>query len=479
MIDYISQLPLQLEQRDMLEKLRPVLSAQFNHNQCCLEDTRTAILERIRAWSVALGKDPAATLLWIYGVAGSGKSAISATLCEMLAQLGALAGSFFCKRDIPDQRDPGRVLPSIAYTLARVYEPYRASVVNAIEAEPDITSNSLTYQLKALFLTPFAELNEQQCAPSRPFVVVVDALDECGDDDSRTLIAKCLSQIATLAPWLKVLVTSRPLPALEQRFASTEQSRIEVINLNAIDVEDDISRYTRSRLETLIGAGQLGAKWLSDDIVEKLVKKAAGLFIWTSTTMKYLQGEYLGDAAMEAVLSEDLEDDDPKASLDALYRTVLQNTRGGTSGKNLAIVKTILGTIRITAKNRPLTMNGPHEFLPRIDGRLELPREVLESIVKELRSVLYEDASKGNIIRACHPSFLDFLDNPERCAEFWVHPEQLNQVMIEKCFNFMRARLRFNICGLESSCVADADVPELSERIKSDIPENLQYSCLY
>ena len=124
-------------------------------------------------------------------------------------------------------------------------------------------------------------------------------------------------------------------------------------------------------------------------------------------------------------------------------------------------------------------MNGLHEFLPRIDGRLELPREVLESIVKELRSVLYEDASKGNIIRACHPSFLDFLDNPERCAEFWVHPEQLNQVMIEKCFNFMRARLRFNICGLESSCVADADVPELSERIKSDIPENLQYSCLY
>ena len=76
----------------------------------------------------------------------------------MLAQLGALAGSFFCKWVIPDQRDPGRELPSIAYTLARVYEPYRASVVNAIEAEPDIMSNSLTYQL---FLTPFAELNEQ------------------------------------------------------------------------------------------------------------------------------------------------------------------------------------------------------------------------------------------------------------------------------------------------------------------------------
>ena len=43
----------------------------------------------------------------------------------------------------------------------------------------------------------------------------------------------------------------------------------------------------------------------------------------------------------------------------------------------------------------------------------------------------------------------------------------------------MRTTLRFNICGLETSCVANADVDDLEQRVKDGIPESLQYSCLY
>ena len=43
----------------------------------------------------------------------------------------------------------------------------------------------------------------------------------------------------------------------------------------------------------------------------------------------------------------------------------------------------------------------------------------------------------------------------------------------------MRTGLVFNICGLESSYMANADIPTLEERVRSKIPENLQYSCLY
>ena len=466
-----------IEQRDLLEKLRPVLTARFSPSQCCLEGTRTEILERIRLWSADLTLT--ATFLWIYGLAGSGKSSIAATVCEMLAQMGTLAGSFFCKRDIPDQRDPRRILPSIAYTLARAYEPYRNCVLEVFDDEPDISSNSLTYQLNALFFKPLSNLKQQQRTPEQPLVVVIDALDECGDNKSRMEIAQSLSQIAALVPWLKFFITSRPLPALEQRFSSMDPSAIEIIDLSVINAEHDISLCTGSRLGSLVDAGQLDAKWLDGDVIEKLVKKASGLFVWTSTTMQSLESEYLGDSAIEAVLSDQPNYDDPKASLYSLYRTVLQNTRGGTSAKNLAAMKTVLGTICITSKNRPLTLNGLHEFLPRVDDHIELPLEVLKSIIKELRSVLYEDISKGNIVRVCHPTFLDFLESPERCAEYWIQPDQLNQVMMDKCFNFMQTGLVFNICGLESSYMANADIPTLEERVRSKIPENLQYSCLY
>ena len=51
--------------------------------------------------------------------------------------------------------------------------------------------------------------------------------------------------------------------------------------------------------------------------------------------------------------------------------------------------------------------------------------------------------------------------------------------MIEKSFSIMGRMLQFNICELETSYVANADVTDLDERIKGKIPESLRYSCLY
>ena len=60
-----------------------------------------------------------------------------------------------------------------------------------------------------------------------------------------------------------------------------------------------------------------------------------------------------------------------------------------------------------------------------------------------------------------------------------MNTEQLHQTMIEKCFNTMRAELRFNICALKSSYIGNTDVPNLQQRIKDNILELLRYSCLY
>jgi hypothetical protein len=41
----------------------------------------------------------------------------------------------------------------------------------------------------------------------------------------------------------------------------------------------------------------------------------------------------------------------------------------------------------------------------------------------------------------------------------------------------MKENLRFNICGLESSHILNADVPDLMSREKQHIPPHLSYSC--
>ena len=91
----------------------------------------------------------------------------------------------------------------------------------ALKDEPDITSRSIEQQLKVLFRDPLAELARTK-ERSKTSVFVIDALDECGDDDSRPRLANILFQIGTLADWLKVFVTSRPTNELMRRLSSTD-----------------------------------------------------------------------------------------------------------------------------------------------------------------------------------------------------------------------------------------------------------------
>ncbi len=47
------------------------------------------------------------------------------------------------------------------------------------------------------------------------------------------------------------------------------------------------------------------------------------------------------------------------------------------------------------------------------------------------------------------------------------------------CLKTLVSRLRFNICGLEDSRLANADVKDLPSRIRENISDSLQYSSLY
>ena len=52
-------------------------------------------------------------------------------------------------------------------------------------------------------------------------------------------------------------------------------------------------------------------------------------------------------------------------------------------------------------------------------------------------------------------------------------------MMVGRCFTIMGKTLEFNICGLETSRVANAGIDDLEQRVRDGIPESLQYSCLY
>jgi hypothetical protein len=101
---------------------------------------------------------------------------------------------------------------------------------------------------------------------SRVFVVV-DALDECREDDSTR--AKLMKLLLSLPKNTSVMVTSRNLPSIAQDFGGAER-----LDIRAID--DDVTTYIKNRLSV----APRHLKKLQETIVSKIVDNINGMYVY-------------------------------------------------------------------------------------------------------------------------------------------------------------------------------------------------------
>ncbi|THH05801.1 hypothetical protein EW145_g4527 [Phellinidium pouzarii] len=134
--------------RELLDRLHPVHEAHFDPGHSCLPGTRTAMLKSILDW--ATSADEPRKLLWLYGLAGSGKSTTASSVANALREHGSLAGCFFFKRDDPERRRPTRFLPTIAYALAHVFSPFQKALLQALKKDPNVAHKAVTLQFETL-----------------------------------------------------------------------------------------------------------------------------------------------------------------------------------------------------------------------------------------------------------------------------------------------------------------------------------------
>jgi hypothetical protein len=107
---------------------------------------------------------------------------------------------------------------------------------------------------------------------------------------------------------------------------------------------------------------------------------------------------------------------------------------------------------------------------------LNLTKEKVEIALDPLRSVLHVPEGDGPV-SVLHASFPDYMFDPLRAKRFYCDSNHHGEFLANRCFDVMKAQLRFNICNLESSFVFDKDVVDLVERIKSSISTALSYCC--
>src|ERR1700760_4627441 len=255
----------------------------------CLPDTRVDLLREIYTW--ADGKDER-FIFWLNGLAGTGKLTIARTVARRYFENGQLGASFFFSRGGGDVGRASKFFPTIAMQLSRKSHSLQRHICDALRNNTDITTQSLGDQWRQLILGPLSKLSGNSYLSS--YIVVIDALDECDNDEDIRTIVKLLAEAQRLQTVrLRVLLTSRPEIPIRHGFyqiPDTEHQDVVLHHISPSIVDHDIRIFLKYNLE-LIGQKKpsLGAYWPGEEVVKQLVQIASGLFIWAATACRFIQ----------------------------------------------------------------------------------------------------------------------------------------------------------------------------------------------
>jgi hypothetical protein len=455
-ISFSLVLPVEQVQQDLWlrRRLRPA-ETSYSRNLRCMDGTREAILDQILAWATDKSKKDVlqSNIFWIYGLPGIGKTSLAHSICARLHKQKRLAGAFFCQRDDPNLSEPRNILPTLIYKLAEIFSPFRIIVSERLCNDTILTAESMP---DTLFLDFIRSLHRD---PEHTLVFVIDALDECGNSRSRPSILKVLNDVAAQAPWLRVIITSRPEVDI-QRVIDTP-TRYDLAKDE--DASRDLRIFARQHFDLVASEWHLSTPWPEELLFSKVISRAHGLFIFIKTLVLVLQTC-----------------NDPEEAL----RVALQGPAGTTGTESLYTLYSNILTTRIVPSNsvgfwQVIAVITTAQYSPLSEDPIAKLAGVKSNIVKkwvdDLSSLLYRDEGADGGIRVRHLSISDFFAGDDYRAQL----QDANVHLSIACLKTMLGQLRFNICHLEDSRLANADLKDLPFRVKENISGPLQYSSLY
>ncbi|KAG9084795.1 hypothetical protein FS749_004945, partial [Ceratobasidium sp. UAMH 11750] len=432
----------------------------------CTPQTRVQVLDQLRDWA---NDGKSKKIYWMNGMAGTGKTTIAYSLCERLESTQQLAASFFCSRQLPGCRDVNLIVPTISYQLARFSRPFRYAISQVLEENPDVHNQLLSDQFKKLILEPLDQIKET--LPT-DLIVVIDALDECEDDNGVDGILDMLLSSAQELP-VKFFVTSRPEAKILDRMGNEQGKHIpDELRLHELahsSVQEDIRTY----LTAALGSSRMT---VSPSELDILVERSGVLFIYAATVARYIRGDNFARGAKR--LGEVLRVSGGSSSgsdtgINALYTAILKAAFDDPdlSDSDRDEMKLVLDTI--ICAQEPLSIDVITGLL-KLDGGASV-----QAALRPLRSVLYV-SNTTQIVTTLHQSFPDYLLDNSRSDRFHCDVQEQNARLAWLCFGQINIpNPPFNICNLESSYVFDEDVPDLDARVEKAISKELFYACRY
>jgi len=443
------------------------------NSQGCLRGTRVDVLLQLEHWLKDEGDH---RVFWLNGLAGTGKSTIARTFAEIAFADGKLGASFFCSRDFEDRSNLQAIFPTLAFQLAYRYLPFREKLLRVLRASPGIGQESLCSQMERIIVGPLKTTRIRT-------LIIIDALDECKDEEPASAILSILSRYVGEIPYVKFFITGRPEPRIRSGFRLQSLTPVtEVLKLHEVKpevVDSDIKLFFRTQLTHLAKARSdcdVTEVWPNPSDIKILCKKAAGFFIYASTVVKFVASEDSPPAKRLALITSlpDSTAEEGKSGVDQLYTKVLEHALQNIhtdNGQHRSCFQATVGVVVLVFN--PLSIKDLSELLG-------YDTSDIRNTMRSLHSLLVVPDSTEDPICTIHKSFPDFLTDPERCKDnrFFVEPAVHHTEILLLCLKLIRERLKESICNLDDHSVLSG-VKDLSAHCKDKIGDALEYSCCF
>ena len=427
-------------------------------------------MNKIECWA----KDPKGPpVFWLNGLAGTGKSAIAQTIAERIFSQGLLGASFFCSRGTEDHSNLKLIFPTLAFQLAQKYPGFRSSLIPLLRSNPDIVHESLRDQMQRFLIEPL-----QSAAIST--MIIIDALDECRDENSESAILLVLGQSVSKIPGVRFFVTSRPETHIMTGFRGPllkNTTNVFILhNVEPHTVDNDILCFFKHELSKLPRWPQ---GWPTDTHLDLLCQRAAGFFVYAVATVNFLKHRFRlpsdrldiimkspGITAHEGQTSLKTYD-----SLDSLYTSIFHTAfpRNETDADDEAMIRSVLAVIVLTTN--PLSPSA-------ISTLVDIDCDVVVALLQSIQSLLALPEDSDHPIQPFHKSLPDFITDPTRCVDTWfyISPDYHLELVL-RCLKLMDKSLKRNMCSIPDY-VLNSDVDDLSLKIeKGGITGALEYAC--
>ncbi|KAI1749523.1 WD40 repeat-like protein [Xylaria castorea] len=272
-------------------------------------------------------------ILWLTGKPASGKSTLTSYIVEYLRSIDVSCCYFFFKHSDKSTQRLAACLRSLAFQMTKENTQVRQKLLQLEKEGVQLDFDNPRAIWRSLFVSGIFEVTFP-----RQFWII-DGLDECSDTEH--FFEPMLGKLSRETP-VRILITSRETAELKNHFFELGPDRVATEAIVMSDTQLDIRLLVETKAQTLP---------VRDDrhrasLVNKILEKSMGSFLWTSLVLRELAASY-SEEDIKQILEEVPRD------METLYERTLDTMSRVVRGKDL--MRAVL--IWTVCALRPLTVS--------------------------------------------------------------------------------------------------------------------------